>query len=146
MNHQLVVYRYMGVDHPQNGVRVIFPVKQLINCIKQVNATRYLAVSCGNAMEIYDVISKSKVRTIDTGMPFQLLLKASPLNFKAEFGMIAESFVGYSYKNFFECSIVIDKGPQILDHHMASIQELEMKRKRKIFKINMKPEALIAAC
>jgi hypothetical protein len=101
----------MGIDHPQNGVRVIFPVKQLIHCIKQVNSTRYLAVSCGNSMDIYDIISKTQVRSIDSGMPFQLLLKASPLNFKAEFGMIAESFVGYSYKNFFECSIVIDKGP-----------------------------------
>jgi hypothetical protein len=111
MNHQIVVYRYMGIDHPQNGVRVIFPVKQLIHCIKQVNSTHYLAVSCGNSMDIYDIISKTQVRSIDSGMPFQLLLKTSPLNFKPEFGMIAESFVGYSYKNFFECSIVIDKGP-----------------------------------
>ena len=111
MNHQIVVYRYMGIDHPQNGVRVIFPVKQLIHCIKQVNSTHYLAVSCGNSMDIYDIISKTQVRSIDSSMPFQLLLKTSPLNFKAEFGMIAESFVGYSYKNFFECSIVIDKGP-----------------------------------
>lgn len=60
--------------------------------------------------------------------------------------MIAESFVGYSYKNFFECSIVIDKGPKILDHHMKSIEDLEVKRKRKIFKTAIKPDAMVAAC
>ncbi len=97
-------------------------------------------------MEIYDIIAKTKVRSIDSGMPFQLLLKTSPLNFKVEFDMIAESFVGYSYKNFFECSIVIDKGPKILDHHMKSIEDLELKRKRKMFKTALKQDAIVASC
>jgi len=65
MKHQLVVYRYMGVDHPQNGVRVIFPVNQLIHCIKQVQ-TRYLAASVGNELRLYDIPGKQQIRTIDT--------------------------------------------------------------------------------
>jgi hypothetical protein len=66
MKHQVVVYRYMGVDHPQNGVRQIFKIEgQMIHSLTQIR-TKYLAVSLDKETRFYDVVSGQLIHTLKT--------------------------------------------------------------------------------
>ena len=62
-----------------------------------------------------------------------------------DFDLVAEAFVGYSYKNYFECGIAMDKGPILQDFQFKSICDQVEKRKRKLFP-NIKPQAITTAC
>jgi hypothetical protein len=51
--------------------------------------------------------------------------------------LVAEAFVEYSYKNFFECVIAMDKGLILQSFQFKSICDQVEKRKRKMFpKVN----------
>lgn len=95
--HQVVVYRFLGVDHPSNGVRVIFPIDgQLVHSLKQFSI-RYLAASLDKELRIFDVVSGTHIRSIDTQQPFQFLSRVNPRGAHFEYGMVAEACIGYSY-------------------------------------------------
>ena len=73
VKHQIVVYRYMGVDHPQNGVRQLLKIEgQHIHSLTQIR-TKYLAVSCDKELRIYDILTGQHLHSMKTQQPFQLL-------------------------------------------------------------------------
>lgn len=53
--------------------------------------------------------------------------------------------MGYSYKNFFECGVAIEKGPILQDFHFKAITDMVEKRRRKVYS-DIKTQAIISAC
>ncbi len=82
--------------------------------MKQI-CTKYLAVSLDKELSIYDIVTGQHLRSIATGQPFQYLIRVNPRGMKFEFDIVAEACIGYSYKNFFECGITVEKGPLLQD-------------------------------
>ena len=146
VKHKIVIYRYMGVDHPQNGVRHLLSIDgQHIHSLTQVRS-RYLAVSLDKELRIYDIPTGQHLHSMKTDQPFQLLAQVTPKGHRYDFDLVAEAFVGYSYKNYFECGIALDKGPLLQDFQFKSILDQAEKRKRKIFPNSIRPQAITTAC
>lgn len=106
MQHTVVLYRFFGLDHPNNAAQALPIQGQLIHSLKQMR-TRYLAVSLDRELRFYDVMSLTLQRTIYTEQPYQFLVRASPRDFQFELGMVSEACIGYGYKTFFECGVTI---------------------------------------
>lgn len=64
--HQIVIYTFKGVEHPENEVKYLFTIdNQMIFSMKQIR-TRYVAASLQKELRIIDLTDGSIVRTIDT--------------------------------------------------------------------------------
>ena len=145
MKHQVVVYRYMGVDHPQNGVRQIFKIDgQYIHSLTQIR-TKYLAVSLDKETRIYDVISGTVINVMQGTSTYQLLAQVTPKGHRFDFDLVAEAFIGYSYKNYYSVGITLEKGPILQDFQFKAITEMALKRKQKVF-TGVGKHAIISAC
>ena len=104
VKHQIVVY-------PQNSVRQLLKIDgQHIHSLRQ-NRDNNLAVFCDKVMCVYDIVTSQHLHPMKTQKTFQLLAYVTPKGQHYDFDVVAEAFVGYSYKNFFECGIAMDKGP-----------------------------------
>jgi hypothetical protein len=57
------------------------------------------------------------MRSIKTDQPFELLIRANPVNHKWEFGIEGIAFIGYSFKKFYECGVSITKGELMEDYN-----------------------------
>ena len=73
------------------------------------------------------------------------MAQVTPRGHRYDFDLVAEAFVGYAYKNYFECGIALEKGPILQDFQFQAICEKSLARKRKLF-ANIKPQAITAAC
>ena len=73
------------------------------------------------------------------------MAQVTPKGHRYDFNIVAEAFVGYSYKNYFQCGIALEKGPILQDFQFKAITEMSLKRKHKIF-TNVPRHAVISAC
>eukprot|EP00347_Sterkiella_histriomuscorum_P010944 403374336 len=145
MCHSAVFFRYFGLNSPDNQLTSINIQGQFIHCLKQIQ-TKYLAVSTDKELHIYDIMSRNLIRKVITDQPFQFIVSASPIGYQFECGMIAEACIGYSYKTFYECGISIAPSERTLDHQFQLLQELEQQRKSTVYKMEVKPNAIISKC
>ena len=60
--------------------------------------------------------------------------------------MIGEACIGYSYKTFYECGVSIAPGESMKEFQFEVLKELEQQRKKKVFSIAQKPNAIISYC
>lgn len=61
----------------------------------------------------------SLIRKVDTMQPFEFLVRVNPVNYNYELGLQGISMIGYSFKNFYECGVTINKGDKLEDYNFA---------------------------
>jgi hypothetical protein len=55
--------------------------------------------------------------------PFQLMAQVTPRGHRYDFDIVAEAFIGYGYKTYYECGIPLEKGPILQDFQFNAISE-----------------------
>jgi hypothetical protein len=54
------------------------------------------------------------------------MAQVTPKGHRYDFNIVAEAFVGYSYKNYFQCGIALEKGPILQDFQFKAITEMSL--------------------
>jgi hypothetical protein len=83
-------------------------------CLKQVR-TKYVVASLEKEIRIFDVAAGAVVRNINTQQTFDFFHRINSEDYNFEYGIEAEACIGYSYKDFYECGITVNKGPLLED-------------------------------